>query len=147
MQCSPCRHHADSRTEERGDGDNWQGWAGILPQGEEEICPRGSVGRRPPTMVGRPREEAWRKGPQNPYATTPRWVPLVKFGSPGMMVDDDGWVLPRRDATSGKNWTTSGTCISPGRGTHSKYRVARADGNQSGSGSPTQGQPHQPVTA
>ena len=69
-------------------------------RGEWGIRPRGSGGRRPPTMVGRPCAGAWRTGPQTPYAITPRGGPLGKFGSLGMMGAYDGRAPPRRDATN-----------------------------------------------
>ena len=64
------------------------------------ISPCRSFGGRPLTMVGRPREGAWRTGPQNPYATTPRGGTPGKFGFLGMMGADDGRAPPRRDATN-----------------------------------------------
>ena len=70
------------------------------PSGEGGISPCGSGGGRPPTMVGRPHTWAWRKGPQTPYYTTPRGLPLGKFESPGMMGADDGRAPPLRDATN-----------------------------------------------
>ena len=69
-------------------------------RGEGGIHTRGSGSVRPPTMVWRPCAGAWRTVPQNPYATTPRGGPLGKFGSPGMMGDDDGRAPPHRYATN-----------------------------------------------
>ena len=48
----------------------------LRPLGEEGIHPHGSGGERPTTMVGYNHAEAWRTGPQTPYDTTPRGVPL-----------------------------------------------------------------------
>ena len=79
-----------------------------------------------------------------------------------MMDDDDDRAPPRRDATNLtpplhtfprrggtliKIGAAAGTRISPRRGTPGKFWVAGADGHQSGSGAPAQGQPQQPVTA
>ena len=69
------------------------------PRGEGGVRPQWSGGRRPPTMVGRPHAGSLRTGTPTPYATTPREVPLGKFGSPGMMGADDGREPPHRDAT------------------------------------------------
>ena len=75
-------------------------WQEFRPRGEGGGCTRGSGGGRPPTMVGRPHAGARRTGTQTPYTTTPRGGILGKFGSLGMMGDDDGRAPPRRDATN-----------------------------------------------
>ena len=93
---SPLRHAQRSR--EMGvigrDGQEFR------PRVEGEILPCRSGFRRPPTMVGRPRAGDCRTVTQTPYTTTPRGVPLGKFGSLGMMGADDGWAPPLRDATN-----------------------------------------------
>ena len=72
----------------------------LFPGGEGMICPRIRGGGRPPTMNGRTHAAAWRTVPQTPYATTPMGGPLGKFGSLGMMGDDDGRAPLHRDATN-----------------------------------------------
>ena len=64
------------------------------------ISPCGSGGRRLPTMLGRPHAGAWIKGPPHPHVTTPKGVPLGKFGSPWMMGPYDGQDPLCRDATN-----------------------------------------------
>ena len=47
---------------------------------------RGSGGGRLLAMVGRPLSGDCRTGPQTPYATTPRGIPLGKCGSPWVIL-------------------------------------------------------------
>ena len=81
---------------------------GIISRYGGAFRPRGEGGGSPPRKRWRktshygwaPHAGDWRTGPQTLYFITPSGGPLGKFGSPGMMGADDGWVPPRRDATN-----------------------------------------------
>ena len=97
---TPCAVTAQTRAEERGDGDHQQGLAGITSAGRWGNSSLRKRRQKTPHYHRAPLCRGLENRTPNLILHHPRGGPQSKCGSPGMIGADDGWDPPHRDVTN-----------------------------------------------